>query len=132
MCSSCDRTFGRWVRHKGRELLEHLSQRSVNPEANFNASIFVSYWRKRFLQFYKDALPKLSSRKLPKLSPNHGAYLVSRSQPPVRRVILPGDILESSLMITLAVLFFPGQNSDLFNHYNDYIYLKSWQDVIDY
>ena len=37
MCSSCDRTF--WeVGHTDREFLQHLSQESVNPEANFNAS----------------------------------------------------------------------------------------------
>ena len=47
MCSSCDRTF--WeVGRKGREFLQHLSQQSVNPEANFNASMFMSCWRKRF------------------------------------------------------------------------------------
>ena len=38
----CDRTF--WeVGHEGREF---LSQQSANPEANFNASMFMSYWRK--------------------------------------------------------------------------------------
>ena len=57
MCSSCDRTF--WeVGHKGREFLQHLSQQSANPEANFNASMCMSCWRKRFST--KDAMPKLS------------------------------------------------------------------------
>ena len=47
--------FGRW----GTKAEKHLSQQSANPEANFNASMFMSYWRKRFLQFCKDAMPKL-------------------------------------------------------------------------
>ena len=40
--------FGRGGGHKGREFLQHLSQQSANPEANFNASMFMSYWRKIF------------------------------------------------------------------------------------
>ena len=51
--------FGRWDT-KADYFLQHLSQQSANPEANFNASMFMWYWRKDFLQFCKDAMPKLS------------------------------------------------------------------------
>ena len=39
--------FGRWGM-KAENFLQHLSQQSANPEANFIASVFMSYWRKRF------------------------------------------------------------------------------------
>ena len=39
--------FGRWGT-KADNFLQHLSQQSANPEANFNASMFMSYWKKRF------------------------------------------------------------------------------------
>ena len=73
MCSSCDRTF--WeVGHKGRDFLQHLSQQSVNPEANFNAhwSMFVLYWRKRFSTILQRCNAIVILSKLSKLSPNHG------------------------------------------------------------
>ena len=34
--------FGRWGT-KAENFLQHLSQQSANPEANFNASMFMSY-----------------------------------------------------------------------------------------
>ena len=71
MCSSCDRTF--WeVGHKGREFLQHLSQWSANPEANFNASMFMLYWRKRFCTILQRCNAKVILRKLSKLLSNHG------------------------------------------------------------
>ena len=71
MCSSCDRTF--WeVGHEGREFLQHLSRQLANPEANFTASMFMSYWRKRFSIILQRCNAKVILRKLSKLSPNHG------------------------------------------------------------
>ena len=50
--------FGRWGT-KAENFLQHLSQQSANPEANFNAFMFMSYWRKKI--FYNSAkMPKLS------------------------------------------------------------------------
>ena len=71
MCSFCDRTF--WeVGHKGRVFLQHLSQQSANPEANFNASMFMLYRRKRFSTILQRCNAKVILRKFSKLSPNHG------------------------------------------------------------
>ena len=60
LCSSCD--FGGGA--QSQRFLQHLSQQSVNPEANFNDSMFVTdvLEKKDSLQFYKDAMPKLSSK----------------------------------------------------------------------
>ena len=65
--------FGRWGT-KAEKFLQHLSQQSVNPEANFNASwsMFVSYWRKRFSTILQRCNAEVILRKLSKLSPNHG------------------------------------------------------------
>ena len=65
--------FGRWGT-KAENFLQHLSQQSVNPEANFNASwsMFVSYWRKRFSTILQRCNAEVILRKLSKLSPNHG------------------------------------------------------------
>ena len=67
MCSSCDRTFGRWGT-KAENFLQHLSQQSANPKASFNASMFMSYWRKRF----STILQRCNAKVILKLSPNHG------------------------------------------------------------
>ena len=63
--------FGRWGT-KAENFLQHLSQQSANPEANFNASMFMSYWRKRFSTILQRCNAKVILRKLSKLSPNHG------------------------------------------------------------
>ena len=63
--------FGRWGT-KADNFLQHLSQQSANPEANFNASMFMSYWRKRFSTILQKCNAKVILRKLSKLSPNHG------------------------------------------------------------
>ena len=71
MCSSCDRTFWEWGT-KAEYFLQHLSQQSANPEANFNVSIIMSYWRKRFSTILQRCNAKVILRKLSKLSRNHG------------------------------------------------------------
>ena len=63
--------FGRWGT-KAENFLQHLSQQSANPEANFNASMFMSYWRKIFSTILQRCNAKVILRKLSKLSPNHG------------------------------------------------------------
>ena len=63
--------FGRWGT-KAENFLQHLSQQSANPEANFNASMFMLYWRKRFSTILQRCNAKIILRKLSKLSPNHG------------------------------------------------------------
>ncbi len=52
--------------------LQHLSQQSANLEANFKASMFMSYWRKRFYTILQRCNGKVILTKLSKLSPNHG------------------------------------------------------------
>ena len=51
--------FGSWGT-KAENFLQHLSQQSANPEANFNAFMFCRVGEKDSLQFCKDAMPKLS------------------------------------------------------------------------
>ena len=62
--------FRRWGT-KAEYFLQHLSQQSANPEANFNASMFVWYWRKRFSTILQRCNAKVILRKLSML-PNHG------------------------------------------------------------
>ena len=63
--------FGRWGT-KAENFLQHLSQQSANTEANSNASMFVSYWRKRFSTILQRCNAEVIVRKISKLSPNHG------------------------------------------------------------
>ena len=66
--------FGRWGT-KEENLLQHLSQQSANPAANFNASMFMLYWRKIFSTILQRCNDKIILRKLSKLSPNHSDLL---------------------------------------------------------
>ena len=68
---SVNLSVGKWGT-KAENFLQHLSQQSVNPEANFNASMFMSYWRKSFSTILQRCNAKVILRKLSKLSPNHG------------------------------------------------------------
>ena len=63
--------FGRWGT-KAENFLQHLSQQSANPEVSFNASMFMSYWRKRFSTILQRCNAKVILRNLSKLSLNHG------------------------------------------------------------
>ena len=60
--------LGRWGT-KAECFLQHLSQQSA---ANFSASMFMSYCRKRFSTILQRCIAKVILRKLSKLSPNHG------------------------------------------------------------
>ena len=62
--------FGRWGTKQN--ILQHLSQQSANREANFNASMFMLYWRKRFSTILQRCNAKVILRKLSKLSPIRG------------------------------------------------------------
>ena len=63
--------FGKWST-KAEHFLQHLSQQSANPGANFNASMFLSYWRKTFSTILQRCNAKFILRELSKLSSNHG------------------------------------------------------------
>ena len=71
MFSSCDRTF--WeVGYEGREFFVAFATTVSKYRSQFNASMFMSYWRKRFSTILQRCSAKVILRKLSKLSPNHG------------------------------------------------------------